>query len=125
MVLQGDNLKSVYMEFQSSFHRATDLEFKFKKGEKTRVKRIFTLVSESMGVRDPEDIAKVLNTFGRYIEKTSLDWLLWNKSCRQNYFGFVDNKENIKLFVKGLTTTAPKTVNEEIVKTRTNDQWDW
>ena len=125
MILQGKSLQKVYTTLQGAFSDATSLEIKFKKGEKAKVKRIFTLVAESQGIRDVAQIDTVLDTFHEYVAQKTIEWMLWDKRCRQNYFGFIDNKDNINLFVKSLTFVNPKKVNEETVKTKTNDQWEW
>lgn len=125
MKLQGKNLKKVYGTFKDAYSDVTEMSFTWKKGEKGRVKRIFNRIAEEKKVRDPDKIDKVVPIFEKYIKEKTMDWLGWRKRCRQNYLGFLDNKENVKLFVKALDFTNSKNGNDEVVKTQTNDQWDW
>jgi hypothetical protein len=123
MKLETENRKKVYDYFLDVYHAATGSRFVWKQGEKGRVKKIFTTISEAMGKRDEEDFTLVLKCYKEYLLFSAEKWLAWDKRDRLNYIGFLFNKDNINIYVVGRDKKNSKALN--IVGTRGKNEWEF
>lgn len=122
MKLNPTNRTKMYDLFVKVYNAATGGKFAWKQGEKGRVKVLFTLVAEAMSKRDEEEFGSVLKVFGEYLIFQAEKWLSWAKRDRMNYIGFLTNKDNIQIFVKGLNKPNGKL---NIVGTKEKDVWEF
>jgi len=119
--LKGENLKKVYKTFVKQY---SDIgTFVWKKGEKGKVKNLFTLLAESFKIREEEKMGDALSLFEDYVFKHTKKWVLWDKASRDNYIGFLLNKENINVYKASKTTTKEQETG--IAGTNDNDEWDF
>lgn len=123
MRLKGSNLKSVYSVISKTYEDKVGTPLKFKSGEKGRAKNIFTYVSEAMGIRDDERFEEVLDMFIKYVEAKTKEWLGWRARSRRNWFGFLENSEEIEVFVAGKLST-PSQPDKNIAGTGGAEEWD-
>lgn len=126
MRVKGDNLKSLYRTFSDIYRSRVGSSFKWKSGEKGRVKKLFTYCSEAMGLRDEKDFKAALKMLASYLEQKSDEWLQWDHRSRGNYIGFLSKKEEIEVFVSGELSEGPEFSKElQIAGTATDDEWDF
>jgi hypothetical protein len=121
MNLTPENRKIVYDTFIIVYEAASGSKLKWRQGEKGRVKMMFTLVSEAMGIRDEEKFTKVVKMFANYMISAADKWITWDKRDRGNYIGFLLNKENINIFVKGESKLGGK----KIVGVKEKNDWEF
>lgn len=121
MKIVGNNRKRLYAWVKMIYEEMVGSQFKFKKGEKGKIKEIFTHFSEALDVRDEEKFDYVLEYFTSYMWEKTSEWLNWDKRSRNNYIGFMLQPENIEVYVAG-----KKQKNEsEIAGTQTEEDWDF
>lgn len=128
MRIRGENRKEVYNIFRDVFEEIVGIGFKWRKGEKGEVIRMFNRVAEAMNIRDEECFVQVLRVFKSYLESSTSDWAKWSKKCRENYLGFINKKDNIELFVAEATNkinAKVKTNANNVTKTKTEEEWAW
>lgn len=100
-MLRGKNLQKLYKKFTETYHSVVGGKFEFKRGEKGRVKNLFTYTAESMGIRDEARFDEVLDMLAKYVEQKTKEWLKWRHRSRKNYLGFMEKKDEIEIFVRG------------------------
>jgi hypothetical protein len=123
MKLVGDNRKLVYAWFSHIYEQAVGSSFDFQSGEKERVRKIFTYISEAMGIRDTERFDEVKECYKEYLEQKTDEWLEWDKCSRNNYIGFLLKPEEISIFV---TSYQKKDENQVgIAGTESQDEWGY
>lgn len=125
MRLRGNNLNKLYSTICSVYEDHVR-RFDFKSGEKGRVKQIFTKFSEEMGIRDEDRFDEVLDLFEDYVVAQTKNWLSWNKRSRSNYLGFLDQSDEMAVFIAGQKEQESKGNDaSEVVGQQHPDEWEF
>jgi putative lipoic acid-binding regulatory protein len=128
-MLTGKNLKKLYATFSSIYKAGVGRSFKFKRGEKGRVKNIFTYTSEAMGIRDSTRFDEVLEMVAKYVTDKTKEWLKWNHRSRNNYLGFLEKRDEIEIFVRreqvGNELNENVAEDLQIAGRDSGEQWDF
>lgn len=128
-MLRGKRLKKMYKTFRQTYYEHVGATFKFKSGEKGRLKRTFIMVAEAMGIRDKERFEEVLDMFKKYVVKKINQWLKWKHRSRGNLMGFLEKSDEIEIFVRGEQVTTLEQDNQaeglDIAGTEDDSSWDF
>jgi hypothetical protein len=103
------------------------MTFKFKRGEKGRVKNMFTYTSEAMGIRDASRFDEVLDMMMKYVTEKTKEWLKWDSKRRSNYLGFLEKQDEIEIFVRGeqITEGADTSAADGLEIAGRSDEASW
>lgn len=125
-MLQGKNLKKVYAAIKKQYRSQVGRSFRFKKGEKKRVKDIFTHVREALGNKKEQEFSEVFKCFYLYVKKQTQRWISWDKASRLNYIGFLDRPDDVYTFVAAFKKKFRSSSEEkEIAGTKKQDAWEF
>lgn len=120
--LKGKKLKVVYNTVKKVYYKNVKKNFKFKKGEKSRIKDVFTHIKEALKENEENTSFKnVLDFFEDYLDSKTKSWLAWDKKSRFNYIGFLLREEDIYVFIKGETIDD----DEDLDMAGYNDSESW
>lgn len=122
MIVTAENRQDIYLCFAYVYKFRTGLSFKWKRGEKGKVMNIFTRLCESLSMRDNGEFVDALSKFEDYLKRYSLKWLNWKESSRDNYVGFLNNRENIAIFT---ASSLPSSEGLNIAGVDDNSAWSF
>jgi len=122
MRLTPTDRQDVYLCFMYVYKVRTGSTFKWKRGEKGRVLKTFTKLCEDFSYRENEQFPDAILRFEEYLKNQSLKWLAWVEANRNNYVGFMYNRDNISIFAASSVQAVQK---PEVTGFSNSEAWNF
>lgn len=125
MKLDREKKTKIYTVLRNLYQDKTKDRFVWKKGDKKKAVDGFTIFSEALHARDPDEFDSIFEFYTLYAQTAVKEWGSWQSANRSNYLGYISSESRIKMFVFKLLAQVNTAENLDVVGTGGNDEWDF
>ena len=107
----------IYQSIESKYKKETRVDFKWAKGEKTK---LISALKEFSLIDQKKKAEQSYEFFISYIDFAFDQWMEWNKANRYNLIGYIKNPDRMARYI-----LAHRKQGGSSVGSQTEDDWDF